>query len=171
MRMFTRAIGRPLQAAAVAAAVLVAGPSAFAQAPSAAAMATARQLVTVTGATALFSPLVAGVVEQAKLLYLQQNPALGKDLNEIAAKMRKDLQPRFKDVEEEVAKLYADHFNEQELKEILTFYQSPVGKKVLQEQPKVVEGSMKYAQDWANKLSEEVTSKMRDELKKRGHPM
>jgi len=171
MRMFTRAIGRPLQAAAVAAAVLVAAPSAFAQAPSASAMATARQLVTVTGATALFSPLVAGVVEQSKLLYLQQNPALGKDLNEIAAKMRKDLQPRFKEVEEEVAKLYAQQFNEQEMKEILAFYESPVGKKVLQEQPKVVEGSMKFAQDWANKLSEEVTAKMRDELKKRGHPM
>jgi hypothetical protein len=170
MRSFSRAIGRPLQAAVLAAAVLAA-TSAFAQAPSAAAMASARQLVTVTGATALFSPLVAGVVEQAKILYLQQNPALGKDLNEIAAQMRKDLQPRFKDVEEEVAKLYAEHFNEQELKEILAFYQSPVGKKVLQEQPKVVEGSMKYAQDWANKLSEEVTSKMRDELKKRGHPM
>src|SRR6185437_13332130 len=101
-------------------------------------MATARQLVTVTGATALFSPLVAGVVEQAKLLYLQQNPALRKDLNEIAAKMRKDLQPRFKEVEDEVAQLYAQHFSEQELKEILAFYQSPVGKKVLQEQPKVV---------------------------------
>ena len=74
-------------------------------------------------------------------------------------------------MEEEVTKLYAQQFNEQEMKEILAFYESPVGKKVLQEQPKVVEGSMKFAQDWANKLSEEVTAKMRDELKKRGHPM
>lgn len=170
MNISTRAIGRPLQAAAVAAALLVA-PSAFAQAPSAAAMATAHQLVNVTGATALFSPLIAGVVEQAKLLYLQQNPALANDLNEIAAKLRAELQPRFVEVQDEVAKLYAEHFTEQELKEILAFYQSPVGKKVLSEQPKVVEGSMKFAQDWANKLSEEVTAKMRDELKKRGHPM
>jgi hypothetical protein len=171
MKIFTRAIGRPLQAAVLTAALLGAAPSAFAQAPSAAAVATAHQLVTVTGATALFSPLVAGVVEQAKLLYLQQDPSLGKDLNEIAAKLRSDLQPRFKEVENEVATLYAQHFTEEELKEILAFYQSPVGKKVLQEQPKVVDGSMKFAQDWANKLSEEVTAKMRDELKKRGHPM
>ena len=153
------------------AALIALAPSAFAQTPSAASLATAHQLVNVTGATALFSPLIAGVVEQAKLLYLQQNPALAKDLNEIAAKMRTDLQPRFVEVQNEVAKLYAQHFTDKELKEILAFYQSPVGKKVLSEQPKVVEGSMKFAQDWANKLSEEVTAKMRDELKKRGHPM
>jgi hypothetical protein len=30
---------------------------------------------------------------------------------------------------------------------------------------------MKFAQDWANKLSDEVVAKMREELKKRGHPM
>jgi hypothetical protein len=30
---------------------------------------------------------------------------------------------------------------------------------------------MKFAQSWANKLSEEVVAKMREELKKRGHTL
>jgi hypothetical protein len=68
-----------------------------------------------------------------------------------------------------VALLYAQQFNEQELKEILAFYASPVGKKMLTQQPQIVDGSMKFAQNWANKLSEEVIAKMRVELKKRGH--
>ena len=152
---------------------MVASPAAFAQGPqpSAAALATAKELVGITGATALFSPLVAGVVEQSKLLFLQQNPMLQKDLNEIAAQMRTELQPRFVEITNEVAHEYASHFTEQELKDILAFYQSPAGKKMLLEQPKVVNNSMQFAQDWANKLSTEVTAKMRDELKKRGHPM
>ena len=70
-------------------------------------MATAKELVAVTGATTVFNPLIAGVVEQAKLLFLQQNPALAKDLNEIAAKMRTDLAPRFAELSDEMAKLYA----------------------------------------------------------------
>ena len=70
-------------------------PLANAQQPTPAALASAKELITITGATALFSPLIAGVVEQAKILYLQQNPALAKDLNEISTHMRKDLQPRF----------------------------------------------------------------------------
>jgi len=172
MRNVLRSMKRALPAGAVAIALLAA-PAAFAQGakPAASAIATAKQLVDVTGATALFSPLIAGVVEQSKLLYLQQNPMLQKDLNEIAEKMRADLQPRFAEVTDEIAHQYATHFTEAELKEILGFYQSAAGKKMLTEQPKVVNASMQFAQDWANKLSTEVTAKMRDELKKRGHPM
>jgi hypothetical protein len=144
---------------------------ATAQQPSAAAVQTAKEIVDVTGATALFNPLIAGVVEQAKNLFLQQNPGLAKDLNEIATKMRADLAPRFTELTDEVAKLYAAHFSEAELKQVLAFYKSPVGMKLIAEQPKVGEESLKFAQDWANKLSDQVIANMRDELKKRGHAL
>src|SRR6185503_21348968 len=81
--------------AALGLSLTIFGPLANAQQPSAGAMANAKELVSVTGATTLFSPLIAGVVEQAKVLYLQQNPALAKDLNDISTRMRTDLQPRF----------------------------------------------------------------------------
>lgn len=139
--------------------------------PSPAAVATAKELIAVTGATQLFNPLIAGVIEQAKLLYLQQDPGLSKDLNDIGAKMRSDLQPRFSELTDEVARLYASNFTDQELKDILAFYKSASGQKMLQAQPQVVDGSMRFAQNWANKLSEEVVAKMREELKKKGHAM
>jgi len=157
------------RAAAIAAALLAFGPAAHSQQPSATAMTTAKELVAITGTTSLFNPLIAGVVEQAKLLYLQQNPGLAKDLNEIADKMREDLKPRFSELTDDVAKEYATNFTEPELKAILVFYQSPAGKKLLDRQPKIVDASMSFAQDWANKLSDEVVPKMREELKKRGH--
>lgn len=166
-----KALQRAARPAAIAVALVATNPVVHAQQPSAASMLVAKQLISVTGATTLFNPLIAGVVEQAKLLYLQQNPGLAKDLNEIAAKMRKDLQPRFAEVTNQIAKLYATHFTEQELKAILAFYRSPAGKKMLVQQPIVVDASMKFAQDWANKLSEQVTAKMRDELRKRGHDL
>jgi len=134
-------------------------------------MSTAKELIAVTGATSLFGPLIAGVVEQAKVLYLQQDPSLAKDLNEISAQLRTELQSRFSELNDEVARLYATNFSEQELKEILAFYKTPSGKKLLTEQPKVVDASMKFAQDWANRLSDQVVAKMRDELKKRGHAL
>jgi uncharacterized protein len=166
-----KAIQRAARPAAIAVALVVASSAAQAQQqqPSPASLLVAKQIVTVTGATALFNPLIAGVVEQAKNLYLQQNPGLAKDLNEIANKMRKDLQPRFSELTKEIARLYATHFTEQELKDILAFYRSPTGKKMLAQQPNVIDASMKFAQDWANKLSEQVTAQMREELKKKGH--
>jgi uncharacterized protein len=170
---FLQATHRRVRLAAVALVLVVASPIANAQQqqPSPAAIATAKELIAVTGATTLFSPLIAGVVEQAKVLFLQQDPSLSKDLNEISAQIRTDLTPRFSELSDEVARLYATNFSEQDLKDILTFYKSPAGQKLLQEQPKVVDASMKFAQDWANKLSDQVIAKMRDELKKKGHAM
>jgi hypothetical protein len=167
------AIKNGARPAALAIMLATIGPAANAQQPlSAAAMSTAKELIAVAGATSLFSPLIAGVVEQAKVLYLQQDPSLAKDLNEISAQLRSELQSsRFSELNDEVARLYATNFSEQELKEILAFYKTPSGKKLLTEQPKVVDASMKFAQDWANKLSDQVVAMMRDELKKRGHAL
>jgi len=147
------------------------GSVAGAQQPSAAAVQTAREIIKTTGATALFTPLIPGVIEQAKNLFLQQNPGLAKDLNEITVQMRADLAPRFDELTAEVAKLYAIHFTEAELKDLLAFYKTPVGMKLINEQPKIGDEGLKFAQDWANQLSDQVITRMRDELKKRGHAL
>jgi hypothetical protein len=168
MMIVIQAVKSAARLATVAIALVAFSPAAYSQQPSAAAIASAKELVAVTGSTALFTPLITGVVEQAKLLFLQQNPGLSKDLNEISEKLRTDLAPRLVELSDEVAKLYASNFTEPELKAILAFYQSPAGKKLLTQQPKVVDASMKFAQDWANKLSDEVIGKIREELKKRG---
>lgn len=154
--------------AAIAGALVAISPWAHSQQPSAAAMASAKELIATTGATTLFSPLIPGVVEQAKLLFLQQNPTIGAQLNEVAAKVRTDLAPRFSEISDQVAKFYATAFTDQELKAIIAFYHTPAGKKLLDEQPKIAEASMRFAQEWANKLSDEVIGKMREELQKRG---
>jgi uncharacterized protein len=143
--------------------------SAHAQQPSATAFATAKELITVKGAAAIFDPLVPGVIEQAKSVFLRTNPMLGKDLNEVAAKLRADYAPRGVEVIDDTAKLYATRFTEQELKDALAFYKSPLGRKLLVEEPKILDEGMRNAQTWANKLSEEVIGKIRAEMKKRGH--
>ncbi|HEY0224316.1 MAG TPA: DUF2059 domain-containing protein [Pseudolabrys sp.] len=164
--------GRTLRLATVAAALAFCGTAAQAQQqPSAAALASAREIVQVTGSTNLFTPLIAGVVEQAKLLLLQQNPNLSKPLTEIADKIKTDLSPRFDELVNELARQYALHFNEQELKDLLAFYTSPLGKKFLVEQPAVVDAGFKFAQTWGNSLSDEVLAKMRGELKKQGYAL
>jgi hypothetical protein len=143
--------------------------TAVAQQPSASALATAKELITVKGAAALWEPLVPGVIEQAKSVFLQTNPMLGKDLNEVAAKLRTDYAPRKAEVLNDVAKLYAARFTEQELKDALAFYKSPLGRKMVTEEPNILDQSMRNAQNWANRLSEEIIGKMRAEMKKRGH--
>jgi hypothetical protein len=158
--------------AMVLALVVLAGVSpASAQQPSAAAVAMAREIIAIKGATEVFNPIVAGVVEQAKIVLLQTNPMLDKPLTEVAARLRKEYAARSGELRERVAVLYAARFSEAELKSILAFYKSPLGKKVIELEPQVIDQSMTDAQAWADKLSEEVIAKFRAEMKKKGHDL
>ena len=144
-------------------------PASAQQQPSPAAVATASQILALKSAVKIFEPIIPGVIEQAKVLFLRTNPALQKDLNEVAAALRTEFTPRQTEILNEVARLYASHFTEQELKDALVFYKSPLGKKLIEEEPKILDQSMTFGQEWANKLSEQVLSRMRAEMKKKGH--
>jgi len=109
------------------------------------------------------------VIEQAKFLFLRQNPNLQKDLDEVAAILRKEFSPRISEINGEITRLYAINFTEQEMKELLAFFKSPLGQKLLKTEPRIAEQGVKFAQQWANDLSDEVISRMRAEMKKRGH--
>src|SRR5207302_9542309 len=78
-----------------------------AQQPSATAMASARELVTIKGAKTIYEPLIGGIIEKAKGMFLQTNPMLSKDLNEVAGKLRADLGPRSAELVTETARIYA----------------------------------------------------------------
>ena len=167
--MFANSIARTSCAITLALALAVAVRVGGADAQSPTAIATAKEVITVKGATALWDPLVPGVIEQAKSVFVQANPTLLKELNEVALKLRAEYAPRSQEVVNEVAKLYASRFTEQELKDTLAFYKSPLGKKLLIEEPSILDQSMRNAQSWADRLSQEVIGKIRTEMKRRGH--
>lgn len=150
---------------------LAAATAARAQEPSPAQLALATEIVEIKGSTALFEPLIPGVVEQSKNTLMQINPNLFKDLTDVANQLRKEYAPRLAQLKVEIAKLYAQRFTEQELKDTLAFYKSPLGKKLITQEPEFVEKTMATAQDWAVKLNEEVLQRFRAEMRKRGHPL
>ena len=158
-------------ARAVALALVLAGAAASAQAqqPSAAALASARELMEIKGVKNLVEPVVVGVVQQTTGTILQTNPGLSKDLDEVSAQLRTEYQPRVAEMTNEIVRLYAQRFTEQELKEAVAFYKSPTGKKILAEEPKILDESYARIQQWANRLQDEVMTRVRVEMKKRGH--
>jgi hypothetical protein len=140
-------------------------------APSPGALLVAKQIVELKGARQLFTPLVRGVVEKVKDQFMQTNFMWGKDLNEVAAKLEKDYAPRVDELVDMAARIYASHFTEAELKQLLAFYQSPVGRKAIIEEPKALDESMASGGNWGDALADEVVVKIRDEMKKRGHDL
>ena len=162
-------LARGARAGALVFAVAMFAELASAQEPPPSAVALAKELIVLKGSTQLWEAVVPGVIEQVKGVFLQTNPALGKALNDVATQLRTEYAPRASQLVDQVAQLYAKAFTEQELKDALAFYKSPLGRKMVKEEPEILDQSMRNAQNWANRLSEEVISKMRAEMKKRGH--
>lgn len=163
-------IARIVRLAPVAALVCLLGMAhAQAQAPSASALATARELVETKGGAAMFDPVIVSVVEQTKGALLQTNPQLAKDLNDVGTQLRTEFTPRRDELMGQAAKLYSERFSEQELKDMLAFYKSALGKKMITVEPQVLDETFNYIQQWGQRVSEEVMNRFRAEMKKKGH--
>jgi hypothetical protein len=154
--------------AAMLAALAHAGP-APAQEPSPAAVAAAKELIEMKGALNMFEPLVPGVIETAKNAYLRTNPGLSKDLNEVAAALKTEYAGKRADIANEIARTYAAQFTEKELRDVIAFYKTPAGKKVIDVEPRVLEQSMTRVQSWAERFSDDMMKSFRAEMKKKGH--
>ena len=131
----------------------------------------AKQIVQIKHVDDVFKPIVAGVVQKTRDMFLQTNFMYQKDIDEVAQSVGKQFAPRVAEIDDAAAHYYASHFSEQELRDLLAFYQSPLGQKTLVEEPKVLDQSMVYAGNWADNLSQDVIQAMRVELKKRGRDM
>jgi uncharacterized protein len=142
-------------------------PSGFKPA-SAAAIAAAREILAMKKASAMYAAAVPNIVERTKDTLLQANLNYQKDLNEVAVIVAQNLAGREKEIGEGMAKVYAGEFTEQELKDLVTFYKSPLGQKLLASEPKAIQLSMTYMNEWAQGFAELVNGQFRAEMRKRG---
>jgi hypothetical protein len=149
---------------------MVAGP-ALAQSnpnPSAAAIATAKEILTDKHIQELYKEAVPSLVERAKGTLVQSNLNYQKDLNELAPKVAKELIGGEQEIGDQIAKIYASRFSEKELKDIAAWYKSPLGKKVIEQEPQIFAASRVYMDQWAQTFSQKIIDKFRAEMKARG---
>ena len=135
---------------------------------SPAAIAAAKEILELKKASAMYAGAVPGIVQKTKEQLLQNNLNYQKDLNEVAVIVATKLAGREKEIGEGMAKAYAAEFTEQELKDLVTFYKSPLGAKLLAREPKAIQDSMAYMNQWAQLFSETVNGEFRAEMRKRG---
>jgi uncharacterized protein len=61
--------------------------------------------------------------------------------------------------------IYMKHFTEADILELLKFYQTPVGQKLIEKTPVITQESMQVGQEWGMKLSQKVFEKLNKEPK------
>ena len=155
-------------------AVICAGLGPFvakAQQPSAATVALAREVLVTKGASGMTDPLVRGVIETVKNSFVPTNPNLTRELNDVATALHKELDGKSSEALEQIARAYATRFTEQELKDLLVFYKTPLGQKFIREEPNALEDGLNRARQWAEAFGDTVMARMRSEMQKKGHQL
>ena len=175
-----KSFSRILSAASLALGLALTGVPAGAQQPAAkqsppplkqaspAAIAAAREILTMKNASAMYANAVPNLVQQTKDALLQANLNYQKDLNEVAVIVAQKLAGREKEIGDGMATVYANEFSEQELKDLVTFYKSPLGQKLLASEPRAIQFSMSYMNQWAQNFAETINGEFRAEMRKRG---
>lgn len=168
-------LARVIVAAAFVLALGTSGPL-FAQEPSnpnpnANSIALAKELLALKGASEVFDKTVGNVVEQTKDTFLPTNPTLGRPLSDLAVQLKAEYEPKKAELLNEMSRAYARYFTESELRELLAFYKTTLGRKVLVTESRAVEDTFKRAQDWTLQFADQVMARYRTEMKKKGYDL
>jgi uncharacterized protein len=160
-----------LSAACLALGLALTALPAVAQQPkpaSPAAIAAAKEILAMKHADAMYASAVPNLVHKTKDQLLQSNLNYQKDLNEVEVIVAQKLAGRQKEIGDGMAAVYAQAFTEQELKDLVTFYRSALGQKLLTAEPVAIQQSMAFMNQWAQGFAEMVNGEFRAEMRKRG---
>lgn len=178
--MIIESVFRPLRAALVGAS-LVLPFAAVAQQPapapaaasqiSASHLAAARDVVAASGISRSFEPLVGQFMDQIAATTTRTRPELINDMKAVMAQLKPEFEKQTAEITDVTARIFAGKLSETELKDAATFFKSASGKKYVETQPLVLDEVVAAMQGWSEKLSTDMMTRVRAEMKKKGHEM
>ena len=125
-----------------------------AHAQSAEFKASVRKLMAVSGSDATLKM----IPEQILSMIEQQAPALPESVKaEIQAMFSEEALLSLMD---RMVPIYAKYYTQQDMDDLIAFYDTPLGKKLSTVQPQITLESMSVAQQWAAEIGQKVASKI-----------
>jgi hypothetical protein len=151
-------------------ALLFAAPQAYAQAAvNEAALAEARKMMAVIKAEAMVQQMASQMMGLMADALGKANP--GKEA-EIRAAVTDLILPEFSaampEMLDDMARLYTLHFTAEELRAVIAFYETPVGRKTIEKMPVLMQQAMIMGQAASQRIVQRIIEKNGDALRARG---
>jgi len=148
---------------------VVFGASAQADELTAAKRADLDRMLEMTGALAVGQQMSAVMVQQLKQVIRQANPGVtDAALDSMAAEVDAVIAEHIPSFREMSVLLYHKYFTHDEVKQMIVFYSSDLGRKTIQVMPMLLRESMTLGQQWGNSLAPEIRRRVRDRLRGQG---
>jgi len=132
-------------------------------------LAAARELITIMRATDQLKQMLPTIMQALKHAIAQGRQQVERDLDTLMPVLLDGMSSRIGDLVDQMAAVYARNFTSDEIRQLTTFYRSPVGQKFLEKMPTVMQESMSLGQAFGQQVATELQGKMIEELRKKGH--
>jgi hypothetical protein len=137
--------------------------------PSPESVAIAEQIIEVTGAKAHSLKVVDAIMPTAIDAIKKRVPDVpDTTLNLFRTTFRQEVEKSLPDMLHAEARLYAIHFSPAELSDLLAFYRTPLGQKMLVEQPKIFTELLPLAQAWGRVAGAQAVQAALQSLRQEG---
>lgn len=167
--------------AAAAVAIALGAPAAFAQqpprAPAASAqltpahIAAAREVVVLSGISKTYDLFYPQLADSLVNNLSRTRPELRNDLIAVVKALRPEFDKRDEEMVETTARYFAAVMSEQALKDTAAFFKSEAGKQYVMMQPQVIDQMMAALDVWNRRMSEDIMTRVREEMRKKGHTL
>lgn len=123
------------------------------------------QLVKLSGVGRTFDQLLPNIADQAKNGFIRANPQMQLGIIEVVDRVALTLVSRRPELDQQLAKVWAAGFTEDDMRKLVEFYQSDLGKKFAAVEPQLLGVQLAVAEQWGRSVGDELKQKVTEELR------
>jgi hypothetical protein len=138
------------------------------QAPDPDRLAAAKEMMDASRVDRQFEQVIPVLLNHLKDSFRRVAPDRRDIIDNVFEQMQSKFISRRAELLDEIAGLYAQRLEAAEMRAVAAFYRSPVGAKLIDAQPQIMQDSMLAGQRWGQRIGSEIEQEARRELKRRG---
>jgi hypothetical protein len=139
-----------------------------AQAPDPDRLAAAKEMMDASRVDRQFAQVIPLLLDRLKESFSRVAPERREIIENVFQQMQSRFVSRRGELLDEIAALYAQRLEAAEMRAVAEFYKSPVGSKLIDVQPEIMQESILAGQRWGARIGREIEEEARRELKRRG---
>jgi hypothetical protein len=144
---------------------------ASAQTPSPEAMTTARSLATTLKVADPYKAMLPATMMGLRRALTQERPEIERDYDALMPTIENAYKPYYAAIVDDIATVYANNFTVGEMRAIEAFYRQPVGQKLLEKMPAILQQTNQVGQDASRKAAEDLRTRLTEALRQKGHKL
>jgi hypothetical protein len=134
-------------------------------------LALARKYVDLTNKAQIYEAILAQTAAQTSKLLSQQNPDITAKIDDVIGKTLETYKGKNDDLFNQIARVYATTFTQEELQQMVAFYETPTGQKLASSAFNINRDVAKIMQVYTYNFGTEFVTKVRAELKAEGYKL